>query len=76
MSLDLFKDDVIKIPGQKDLSGTGAANYFDFVKQTMTKESKKLTIKRINANKRNTFSFFKIKNTTPKKTTRKYGILW
>ena len=38
-TLDLFKDDVIKIPGQRDLSGTGAANYFDFVKQSMTKES-------------------------------------
>ena len=33
-------------------------------------------MKRINANKRNTFSLFKIKNITPKKTTRKYGILW
>jgi len=38
-TLDLFKDDVIKIPGQRPLSGTGAANYFDLVKQTMTKES-------------------------------------
>ena len=37
-TLDLFKDDVIKIPGQKDLSGTKAAEYFDFVKDTMTKE--------------------------------------
>ena len=38
-TLDLFKDDVIKIAGERDLSGSGAANYFDFVKQTMTKES-------------------------------------
>lgn len=37
-TLDLFKDDVIKIPGQRDLSGTKAAEYFDFVKDTMTKE--------------------------------------
>jgi len=32
---DLFKDDVIKIPGRKDLSGSGAANYFDRVKNIM-----------------------------------------
>ena len=38
-TLDLFKDDVIKIVGERDLSGSGPANYFDFVKQTMTKES-------------------------------------
>ena len=38
-TLDLFKDDIIKIQGQKDLSGSGAAKYFDFVKNTMTKES-------------------------------------
>tara|TARA_B100001059_G_scaffold40814_1_gene32854 strand:+ start:6243 stop:9191 length:2949 start_codon:yes stop_codon:yes gene_type:complete len=34
--LDLFKDDKVKIPGQKDLSGTGASRYFDVVKKTMT----------------------------------------
>ena len=38
-TLDLFKDDIIKQAGQRDLSGSGAAKYFDFVKQTMTKES-------------------------------------
>ena len=34
--LDLFKDDKVKIPGAKDLSGTGASRYFDMVKKTMT----------------------------------------
>ena len=35
--LDLFKDDVIKQAGQKDLSGSGAARYFDHVKKIMTR---------------------------------------
>ena len=35
--LDLFKDDVIKQAGQRDLSGSGAARYFDHVKKIMTR---------------------------------------
>ena len=35
--LDLFKDDTIKQAGQRDLSGSGAARYFDHVKKIMTR---------------------------------------